>query len=133
MGEYGGTNLYSYDLGAQEWNNTLTLPWAVDDATICVYNSSLYIIHGEAGIGFTKFTPDNPMLTNMETIPLRYTLGAAAKNITSTLTASQNAGTNFVSATVTISSNFESGKDVLSFTDALALPGHGIRPQEFLP
>ena len=66
MGGYDGTNLYSYDLGAQEWNNTLTLPWEIDDATICVYQGSLYIIQGEAGIGFVKFTPNNPMLTNIE-------------------------------------------------------------------
>ncbi|MCX6307183.1 MAG: T9SS type A sorting domain-containing protein [Bacteroidetes bacterium] len=123
MGGYGGSNLYSYDLGAQEWNNTLTLPWEIDDASICVYNGSLYIFQGEAGTGFTKFTPNNPMLTNMEPIPLRYTLGAAAKVITSTLTASQNTGTNFVSGTVTISGNFESGKDVLSFVNAYGITG----------
>jgi len=60
MGGYRGTNLYSYDLGAQEWNNTLTLPWSIDDATICVYQGSLYIIQGEAGTGFTKIHPEQP-------------------------------------------------------------------------
>ena len=103
MGDYDGTNLYSYDLGAGEWNNTLTLPWEIDDATICVYNGSLYIIQGEAGIGFVKFTPNNPILANIEPAALTYTLNVSgAVNVTSTITASQNLGTNFASATVTV-------------------------------
>lgn len=123
MGSYGGTNLYSYDLGSQTWNNILTLPWTINDATICVYNNSLYIIQGEAGTGFSKFTPNNPMLTAVEGTPLTYNLGDAAINVTSTLVASQNAGTNFASATVSIVSGFQSGKDVLSFTNANGITG----------
>ena len=123
MGDYSGTNLYSYDLGSAVWNNTLTLPWTINDVTICVYGNALYIIQGEAGVGFTKFTPNNPMLTNVEGTPLSYTLGNAAITVTSTLVASQNAGTNFQSATVTISSGFQTGKDVLSFTNAYGITG----------
>ncbi len=123
MGDYGGTNLYSYDLGDQTWNNTLTLPWTINDATICVYNNALYIIQGEAGTGFTKFTPNNPMLTSIEGTALNYNLGDAAVNVTSTLIASQNAGTNFQSATVTIASGFQTGKDVLSFVNANGITG----------
>jgi len=123
MGDYGGTNLYSYDLGDQTWNNTLSLPWTIDDATICVYNNALYIIQGEAGTGFTKFTPNNPMLTGIEGTALSYNLGDPAVNVTSTLIASQNAGTNFQSATVTIASGFQTGKDVLSFVNANGITG----------
>ena len=123
MGSYSGTNLYSYDLGAKEWNNVLTLPWGINDATICVYGNSLYIIQGEAGTGFTKFTPNNPMLTNIESAAMAYNIGGAAAVISSTITASQNAGINFRSATVTISASFETGKDVLSFVDANGITG----------
>ena len=123
QGSYGGKNLYSYDLGAGEWNNTLTLPFTTNDAAIVTYGTSLYIVQGEAGTGFTRFTPNNPMLTNMESTPLTYSIGDAATNVTTTLTASQNAGINFQSATVSISSNFQSGKDVLSFENANGITG----------
>ncbi len=123
QGPYGGTNLYSYDLGAQEWNNTLTLPFTTNDAAIVTYNNSLYIVQGEAGTGFTRFTPNNPILTGIEGAAITYTLGNPAANITSTLVASQSGGTNFVSATVSITNNFESGKDVLSFVDANGITG----------
>jgi gliding motility-associated-like protein len=123
QGSYGGTNLYSYDLGAGEWNNILTLPFTTNDAAIVTYVNSLYIVQGEAGTGFTRFTPNNPMLTNMEGTALSYTFGDAAINITASLTASQNAGTNFQSATVSITGNFEAGKDVLSFVDAYGITG----------
>jgi len=123
MGDYDGSNLYSYDLGEKEWNNTLTLPWSIDDATICVYGTSLYIIQGEAGTGFTKFTPNNPMLTNIEGTAIPYTLGDPSVTVTSSLVASQNTGTNFESATVTIATGFQAGKDVLSFENAYGITG----------
>lgn len=53
------------------------------------------------------------MLTNIERSALAYNIGDAAKVISATITASQNAGTNFQSATVSITANFQSGKDVL--------------------
>ena len=110
MGDYGETNLYSYDLGEQVWNNTLTLPWQIYDASMCVYQGSLYIIQGENATGFTKFGPGNPLLKNIEGTAISYTPGSSgAVNITTTLTTSQISGTNFASATVTIQ-NFETGK-----------------------
>lgn len=123
QGAYSGTNLYSYDLGAGEWNNTLTLPFTTNDAAIVTYGTSLYIVQGEAGTGFTKFTPNNPVLTSIEGTALSYNFGDAAVNITSTLVASQNAGTNFQSATVSITSSFQTGKDVLSFVNANGISG----------
>jgi gliding motility-associated-like protein len=123
QGSYGGTNLYSYDLGAGEWNNTLTLPFTTDDAAIVTYGTSLYIVQGEAGTGFTKFTPNNPMLTNIEGSSLAYNIGDPAAIITSTITASQNTGVNFQSAIVTISANYQSGKDVLSYVNANGITG----------
>jgi len=123
QGSYGGTNLYSYDLGQGAWNNTLTLPFTTNDAAIVTYGNSLYIVQGEAGKGFTKFTPNNPLLMNIEGTALSYTIGSAAANITATLTASQNAGTNFASATVSITSGFQTGKDVLSYTNANGING----------
>jgi hypothetical protein len=122
-GGYDEYNLYSYALGEQVWNNTHTLPWPIGDASMCMYQGSLYIIQGEAGTGFTKFTPNNAMLTNMEAAALRYTIGAAATQITNTLAASQNSGTNFESAMVSVAGNFESGKDVLSFVNANGISG----------
>jgi hypothetical protein len=63
------------------------------------------------------------MLTSIEGTALSYNLGDAAVNITSTLLASQNAGTNFQSATVSITSGFQTGKDVLSFVNANGISG----------
>jgi Lectin C-type domain. len=123
MGSYNETNLYSYDLGSQTWNNTLTLPWKINDATICVYNNSLYIIQGEAGTGFTKFTPNNPILSGIEGSDISYTVGTSSLNVTSGIVAAQNSGTNFQSATVSITSGFQSGKDVLSFVNANGITG----------
>ncbi|MFA6950896.1 MAG: MBG domain-containing protein, partial [Lentimicrobiaceae bacterium] len=123
QGDYGGNNLYSYDLGAQTWNNTLTLPFTTNDAAIVTYGNSLYIVQGEAGRGFTKFTPNNPILTGVESTILPYSLGDPDVNITQTLTATQNSGTNWVSATISITANFVAGKDVLSFVNANGITG----------
>ncbi|HKK42244.1 MAG TPA: hypothetical protein VJ963_07535, partial [Bacteroidales bacterium] len=123
QGSYGGTNLYSYDLGAGEWNNTLTLPFTTNDAAIITYGNSLYICQGEAGPGFTKFTPNNPLLMDIEGTAIEYSIGNPSVTVTSTMTASQNSGTNFTSATVKVSKNYEAGKDVLSFTNAFGITG----------
>lgn len=123
QGDYGGTNLYSYDLGAGEWNNILTLPFATNDAAIVTYGNSLFIVQGEAGTGFAKFTPTNPMLTNMEGTALVYTLGDSALKITNTLIVSQNTGVNLISASVSITSHYEAGKDLLSYSPVNGITG----------
>ena len=123
MGSYGGTNLYSYDLGATEWNNTLTLPFTINDTSIVVYNNSLYIVQGEAGTGFTKFTPNNPILSNIEGTSIAYTIGDGAVVITSTIVGADNDDTNFESGTVSITGNFETGNDVLAFVDQNGISG----------
>lgn len=123
MGSYSGTSLYSYDLGAGEWNNTLTLPFSIDDSSIEVYNNSLYIVQGEAGTGFTLFTPNNPILSGIEGGSISYSIGDAPVNVTSTITGEDNDDTNFESGIVSIISNFESGKDVLAFTNQNGITG----------
>jgi hypothetical protein len=123
MGDYGGTNLYSYDLGAAEWNNTLTLPFSINDASIVVYDNSLYIIQGEAGTGFSRFTPNNPILSNIEGTSAAYSIGNAPVVITSTITGADNDDTEFESGTVSITGNYETGKDLLSFTNQLGIAG----------
>ena len=123
MGSYGGTNLYSYDLGAGEWNNTLTLPFTINDTSIVVYNNSLYIVQGEAGTAFTKFTPNNPILSSIEGTSIAYTIGDGAVVITSTIVGADNDDTNFESGTVSITGNFETGKDVLAFVDQNGISG----------
>jgi hypothetical protein len=123
MGDYGGTNLYSYDLGAGEWNNTLTLPFTIDDTSIVVYDNSLYIAQGEAGTGFSKFTPNNPILSGIEGTSLSYPVGGSAKVVTSSITGSDNDDTNFESGTVSITANFVSGMDTLAFTNQNGISG----------
>ena len=124
MGDYDGTNLYSYDLGAAEWNNTLPLPFTINDASIVVYNNSLYIIQGEAGTGFARFTPNNPILSSIEGTSIAYTISSdAATVITSTIAGADNDDTNFESGTVSITGNFETGKDALAFVDQNGISG----------
>ncbi len=123
FGSYGGTNLYSYDLGAGEWNNNLTLPFSINDSSIIVYNNSLYMVQGEAGVGFTRFTPSNPILTGIEGSGISYHIGDGAISVTSTLTGSDNDDVNFESAIVTITGNFETGKDTLVFINQNGISG----------
>jgi hypothetical protein len=123
MGSYGGTNLYSYDLGAEAWNNTLTLPFSINDSSIVVYQNSLYIIQGEAGGGFSRFTPNNPILSSIEGTPTTYTIGDSPKIITASITGADNDDTEWESGTVSVTGNFQSGKDVLAFTTQNGISG----------
>jgi len=52
VGSYGGVNLYSYNLITNQWNPTLTLPFDVEDSGLAFYGQSIYVIQGEAGVGF---------------------------------------------------------------------------------
>jgi len=123
MGSYSGTNLYSYDLGAGAWNNTLTLPFSIDDSSIVVYQNSLYIIQGEAGGGFSRFTPNNPILSSIEGTPTTYTIGDSPKIITVSITGADNDDTEWESGTVSVTGNFQSGKDVLAFSTQNGISG----------
>ena len=64
-----------------------------------------------------------PVLANIETSPIVYYGGTAAVAITSTLTVSSASSTTLAGATVTISSGFVSGEDVLSFTNQNGITG----------
>jgi hypothetical protein len=57
-----------------------------------------------------------PVLSNIETTALRYTEKEPAVQVTNTITISDEEDTILVSASVNISANYESGRDVLSFT-----------------
>jgi hypothetical protein len=66
---------------------------------------------------------DTPVLSGIEATPLTYTENAAATIITSTLTVADADDVNVESATVSISANYQSGQDVLSFTNANGITG----------
>src|SRR4030095_5404743 len=60
---------------------------------------------------------DPPVILNLETtIPLNYSIGAAAVNVSTSVIAADVDDANLEGATVTISTGYESGKDVLGFT-----------------
>ena len=64
-----------------------------------------------------------PVLGSIEGTALAYTEGDAATPITSTITVTDADDPNLASATVTISSNYQNGEDVLSFTNANGITG----------
>ncbi len=59
-----------------------------------------------------------PVLGGIETAALSYTEGTGPVSITSSLTATDADDVSLMSATVTISGNYQNGEDVLSFTNA---------------
>ncbi|MBD2756298.1 cadherin repeat domain-containing protein [Spirosoma validum] len=64
-----------------------------------------------------------PTLTGIESTTLRYAEGAAATQITNTVTASNPSGSTLSGAKVAISSGFVIGQDVLAFTAANGITG----------
>ena len=64
-----------------------------------------------------------PVLSGIESAPLAYTAGGAAASVTSALTASDADSTTLAGATVQISGNYQSGQDVLSFTNTATITG----------
>ena len=64
-----------------------------------------------------------PVLASIEGSTLAFTEGDAATAITSTLTVTDADDPNLASATITISSNYQNGEDVLSFTNAGGITG----------
>ena len=66
---------------------------------------------------------DIPILKGIEVTPLVYTDYAAAVAITRTLTVADADDTNIESAVVSISANYQSGADILSFTNASGISG----------
>jgi VCBS repeat-containing protein len=66
---------------------------------------------------------DVPVLANIESAALAYTEGDGQVPVTSTITVSDVDNTDLASATITISSSYQSGQDILSFTDANGITG----------
>ncbi len=66
---------------------------------------------------------DAPVLAGIETTPLVYTENAAAVAITGTITVADVDDTNIESAVVSVSGNYQSGQDILSFTNANGITG----------
>jgi len=66
---------------------------------------------------------DVPVLGEIEVTPLMYTENEAAKAITTTLRVKDADDLNLASATVSISLNYQSGGDILSFTNANGISG----------
>lgn len=67
--------------------------------------------------------PKRPVITALETTPLSYPGGSATVAITQTLLVSDADNTTLVSAVIQISGNFQSGYDVLNFTNANGITG----------
>jgi hypothetical protein len=64
-----------------------------------------------------------PVLGGIEGSTLAYTEGDGAVNITGSITVSDNDNANLSSAVITISSNYQNGEDVLSFTNTASITG----------
>ena len=80
-----------------------------------------------SNVGTTTLTVtpvnDAPVLAAIEGTPLAYTENDPATAITATITASDVDNTNLASATIQITSNYQSGQDMLSFTDTANITG----------
>ncbi len=66
---------------------------------------------------------DAPVLAGIETTPLVYTENATATIITNSITVTDVDDTNIESAVISISGNYQSGQDILSFTNANGITG----------
>src|SRR6185369_4284830 len=66
---------------------------------------------------------DAPVLAAIEAGALPYTENDPATSITSTLTVADADSANLASATVQITSNYQNGQDVLSFTNTATITG----------
>jgi VCBS repeat-containing protein len=66
---------------------------------------------------------DPPVISNIETTPLSYRAQSAPVAVTSSLTLSDDDDATMSGATVSITSGFESGADVLSFTNQNGITG----------
>ena len=66
---------------------------------------------------------DPPVISNIETTPLSYRRQSAAVTITSSLTISDDDAADLSGATVSITAGFDSGADVLSFTNQNGITG----------
>ena len=67
--------------------------------------------------------PESPVLTNIEVTTLSYTENAAATAITASITVSDADSTNMTSGSVQITTNYQSGQDVLSYTQVGSIAG----------
>ncbi|HEV8116143.1 MAG TPA: VCBS repeat-containing protein, partial [Acidimicrobiales bacterium] len=64
-----------------------------------------------------------PVLADVEAGPLGFTEGSPATPVTSTLTVADAASPTLTGATVTITSGYQNGQDVLAFTDQAGITG----------
>ena len=69
------------------------------------------------------------MLAGIESAALAYTAGNPATAVTAAITASDAGSTTLASATVWISGNYQSGEDVLCFTNTANITGIWTRPR----
>ncbi|MBL0743119.1 tandem-95 repeat protein [Chryseolinea lacunae] len=92
-----------------------TLSFTVNDGTVNSNTVSRNI--NVSGVN------DAPVLSGIEMTNLAYSEGQAATQITSSIAVSDVDNVNIASATVVISAGFESGKDVLAFTNAFGITG----------
>ena len=66
---------------------------------------------------------DNPVLSDIESVPLEYSENAPAVSVTATIKVSDADDINIESAVVSISSDYQNGEDLLSFTNNNGISG----------
>ena len=96
-------------------NLTRTVSFIVNDGSV---NSNILT----RNISVTS-TNTAPVLAAIEVTALAFTEGDLPTNITSSLTATDADNTNLASALISITSNYQNGEDLLSFTNAHGITG----------
>ena len=114
---------YQAALRAVKYQNTSENPSTVArTVTFKVNDGELDSIAVSRNIAVTAVN-DAPVLSGIEAVPLTYTKNAAATPITSTISVNDVDNVNLAGATVLISTNYQNGQDVLSFTNTATITG----------
>lgn len=97
------------------WNGTETITFIATDPGL--------LFDSDSAVFTVTAVNDPPVLADIETTPLDYTENATATIITNTITVTDVDDTNLESAVISISDNYQSEQDILSFTDANGIFG----------
>ncbi len=105
----------AYYLGNLNYNGSAAVSVSTDDGNGGTDSKTINI----------SVTPDNdhPVLAAIEATSLSYTEGTGAVQVTNTITVADVDNTTLTSATIAISSYYQNGQDVLSFTPAYGITG----------